>query len=294
VRDPELFDSAGSGPGGDPERRRRKPTEAAEAAGAAEGTRPVPHWSWVAVRRRLAGRVRQAATSAIHAGWERACLYGAIGPTHPRAARFGAFGEGSLVAFPPGTVYNERWIRLGAGTTIGPWVSLAAGMAPGQQMLCDPVISVGDRVLIGRGSHIVGHLRITIGDDVQTGPYVYITDQNHGYRDPDLPIGIQWPTEAPVEVGAGSWLGAGVTVLPGARIGRNVAVGAGSVVVGVLPDHCVAVGAPARVVRRYAPEVGWQAIDRRDRERGGLADDDVTGVGRTDAERAQGAGSARR
>ncbi len=211
---------------------------------------------------RLAARARRLATSAVHGLWEQACLYGAVGPDHPRAARFGAFGPGSLLAFPPGSVYNERWIRIGAGTTIGPWVSLAAGMAPGQQMLSDPVIAIGDRVLIGRGSHVVGHFHITIGDDVQTGPYVYVTDQNHGYEDPDLPIGIQWPKEAPVVIGPGSWLGAGVVVLPGARIGRNVVVGAGAVVVGELPDHSVAVGAPARVVRRYSPEDGWRAVDR--------------------------------
>ncbi len=204
--------------------------------------------------------LRRAATSAVHAAWERACLYGAIGPDHPRAARFGAFGAGSLVAFPPGSVYNERWIRIGSGTMIGPWVTLSAGMAPGQHMLTDPVVAIGDRVVVGRGSHIVGHLRVEIGDDVQTGPYVYVTDQNHGYADPDVPIGTQVPHDAPVSIGSGSWLGAGVIVLPGSQIGRNVAIGAGSVVRGTIPDHSLAVGVPARVVRRYEPGTGWRAV----------------------------------
>ena len=66
-----------------------------------------------------------------------------------------------------------------------------------------------------------------------------------------MPIGRQWPVESSVSIGSGSWLGTGVIVLPGARIGRNVAVGAGSVVVGELPDHCVAVGVPARVIKQY-------------------------------------------
>ena len=55
-------------------------------------------------------------------------------------------------------------------------------MAPGQEMVSDPVVSIGDRTLIGQGSYIVGHFRIEIGDDIQTGPYVYITDQNHPIR----------------------------------------------------------------------------------------------------------------
>jgi acetyltransferase-like isoleucine patch superfamily enzyme len=184
---------------------------------------------------------------------------GAIGPDDRRGRRFGAFGEGSLIAFPPGAIYNERWIRIGAHTMIGPHVSLTAGMAPGQEMVSDPVVRIGDRTLIGQGSYIVGHFCIEIGDDIQTGPYVYITDQNHTYTDPDLPIGRQWPTESRVSIGSGSWLGTGVIVLPGADIGRNVAVGAGSVVVGRLPDHCVAVGVPARVVKQYRSDDGWVA-----------------------------------
>ena len=60
-------------------------------------------------------------------------------------------------------------------------------MVPGQRCVTDPVVSIGDRCLIGRGSGIVGHLRIEVGDDVWTGHNVYITDQNHGYADPTVP-----------------------------------------------------------------------------------------------------------
>ena len=88
------------------------------------------------------------------------------------------------------------------------------------------MLSIGDRCVIGRGSHIVAHHSIEIGDDVFTGPYVYITDQNHGYADPDIPIGRQVPTNTAVSISAGAWLRAGAIVLPGARIGRNVVVGA--------------------------------------------------------------------
>jgi acetyltransferase-like isoleucine patch superfamily enzyme len=60
-----------------------------------------------------------------------------------------------------------------------------------------------------------------------------------------------------VEIGAGSWIGHGTIVLPGTRIGRQVVVGAGSVVRGEVPDHAVVAGVPARVVRRFEPAVGW-------------------------------------
>ncbi|HYA68553.1 MAG TPA: acyltransferase, partial [Acidimicrobiales bacterium] len=73
-----------------------------------------------------------------------------------------------MIAFPRGALYNEKWIRIGSHTLVGPYTSLSAGMAPGQKMVTDPVVSIGDRTLIGRGSHIVGHFCIEIGDDIQT------------------------------------------------------------------------------------------------------------------------------
>ena len=136
---------------------------------------------------------------------------------------------------------------------IGPYVSLSAGMAPGQELISDEVVSIGDRCLIGRNSSIVGHLSITIGPDVFFGPNVYVTDQNHGVDDLDLPIGRQTRPEAPVSIGEGSWLGTNSVVLPGVTIGRHVAVGAGSIVTTDLPDRSVAVGVPARVVRIAGP-----------------------------------------
>jgi acetyltransferase-like isoleucine patch superfamily enzyme len=184
---------------------------------------------------------------------DTAAQWAAIGPDSRRGRRFGAFGAGSVICFPPTTIMNERYIRIGAGTMIGQHVALSAGMVPGQVCLTDPVVSIGDRCLIGRGSGIVGHLSIEIGDDVWTGHHVYITDQNHGYDDPDRPISQQVQPERPVRIGSGSWIGHGSVVLPGATIGCHVVIGANSVVTGEIPDHCVAVGAPARVIRRTGP-----------------------------------------
>ncbi|HEY2814841.1 MAG TPA: acyltransferase [Acidimicrobiales bacterium] len=199
----------------------------------------------------LSPRVRNFTAGLIQTVWGWISDVGAVSPDDERGRRFGAMGPGSIISFPPGSVFGERWIRIGARTLIGPHVSLSAGMAPGQPMEHDPVIRIGDGCSIGRGCHIVGHRSIEIGDDVTFAPYVYVTDQNHVYADVDTPIGQQWPAEDPVTIGSGSWLGANVIVLPGSHIGRNVAVAAGSVVRGCLPDHCVAAGAPAAVVRRY-------------------------------------------
>lgn len=206
---------------------------------------PVPDTRLQAIRT----AVKRACGELVIRAWEGAAELGAIGPDTRRGRRFGAFGDHSVICFPWNTIFNEQYIHVGAGTMFGPQVTLSAGMVPGQQMVSDPVISIGDRCLVGKGSGIVGHLSITIGDDVWTGHHVYITDQNHGYLDLDVPISRQVMPEKPVSIGDGSWLGHGTVVLPGSTIGRHVVIGANSVVTGAIPDNTVAAGVPARVIR---------------------------------------------
>ena len=216
----------------------------------------------------MPGRLwRDLTQRAVHRAWRAVRDAGAVTAGSPAGRQFATFGKGSVLVFPPGAIFGERWIEIGSDTLVGQHVSISAGTVPGQELGPAPLLRVGDRCVIGRGTHIVAHQRIDIGDDVFTGPYVYITDQNHGYADPEVPIGRQWPANSPVSIGAGSWLGAGAIVLPGTRLGRHVVVGAGSVVRGVFGDHCVLAGVPAKVIRTYEPGAGWQPVrpglDRR-------------------------------
>jgi serine acetyltransferase len=182
-----------------------------------------------------------------------------VGPHDPYASTFYYFGQGAALMAPQGVVYNERYLSIGDGTLIGPNVCLTAGISGEQEMLSAPVVSIGKKCIIGRGSHIVGHWSIQLGDEIQTGPYVYITDENHSYEDPDVPVGWQTPTESAVRIGSGSWLGANVVILPGTVLGRNTTVAAGAVVRGEFPDHVVIGGVPAKILRHYSAEGGWQS-----------------------------------
>jgi acetyltransferase-like isoleucine patch superfamily enzyme len=210
--------------------------------------------SW---RRAIGPRWRAAAFTVVHASWRAMQRAGTVTAESAAGRRFAAFGPGSMMAFPTGAVFGERWIEIGDDTMIAEQVTLCAGMMPGHDLGDQTVLRVGSRCVIGRGSHIVAHHSIRIGDDVYTGPYVYITDQNHAYADPDVPIGRQWPVNTAVSIGSGTWLGAGAVILPGACVGRNVVVAAGSVVRGTIPDRCVVAGVPARVVREYVSGTGW-------------------------------------
>ena len=210
-------------------------------------------------RHELGKRRRALVAGAIQGAWRRMQQAGTVTAESAAGRRFAAFGAGSLMAFPTGSVYGEPWIEIGDQCMIAELVTLCAGMAPGHDLGPVPVLQVGDRCVIGRGSHIVAHHSIEIGDDVFTGPYVYITDQNHSYADTDVPVGRQWPVNSSVRIGAGTWLGTGAVILPGSVIGRNVVVAAGAVVRGKVPDYAVVGGVPARILREYVAGAGWAA-----------------------------------
>jgi acetyltransferase-like isoleucine patch superfamily enzyme len=208
----------------------------------AHGTEP----RWSRVRRRLLGRL-------VHRGRVTIQRYGAIAPGTDQADRFGSFGEGAIIAFPPAAIYGEANIHVGPHTLINSQVTLSAGYDPDQPDVPPRALVIGARCLIGLRSSIVAHESIEIGDDVWFGQGVFVTDSNHGFDDPDVPIGQQLGTHQPVTIGAGSWIGHGAVVLPGAQIGRNVVVAAGSVVRGEVADHSVVGGVPAKVLRPTAP-----------------------------------------
>jgi acetyltransferase-like isoleucine patch superfamily enzyme len=197
-------------------------------------------------------------------GWEQLGRQATIGPRSRRARRFHRFGTGTAVCFPVTALYGEAYISLGERVIIGPYGTLSAGVMPGHVPDNDPVVTIGDRTLIGKGSGVVGHSSIRIGSDVWTGHHVYVTDANHGYEDVSLPPGLQFSAPRPVVVEDGAWLGHGTIVLPGAHIGRHTVIGAGSVVSGEIPDFSVAVGNPARIIRRYVLGEGWVRVDDRD------------------------------
>ncbi|MEV4255207.1 acyltransferase [Spirillospora sp. NPDC049652] len=206
----------------------------------------------------LKRRARQGLHIAVQRGWEWIQRHGEITPETPGRRRFAHLGQGVCIGFPTGAIYGEPWISIGDHTLVGTHVTISAGFVPGLDLGPDVIVKIGRSCSLGRGTHIVGHQSIEIGDDVFTGPNVYITDQNHTYADLDMPVGRQWPENNPVVIGPGCWIGTGAIILPGTRLGRNVAVAGGAVVRGEFPDHSVIGGVPAKVLRSHTPEAGWQ------------------------------------
>jgi maltose O-acetyltransferase len=108
-------------------------------------------------------------------------------------------------------------------------------------------IALGARTFVNFGAVFLDLAPITVGEDVQIGPYVQLLTSTHEL-DPDRRR-AGWERAVPVTIADNVWLGAGVIVCPGVTIGRDTVVGAGSVVTRDLPPGVLAVGNPARVVR---------------------------------------------
>lgn len=109
-------------------------------------------------------------------------------------------------------------------------------------------LSIGARSFVNYGLMALDCARITIGDDVQIGPNVQLLTPTH----PVEPVARRdkWEAAEAITIGDNVWLGGGVVVCPGVTIGADTVVGAGSVVTKDLPAGVVAVGNPARVIRR--------------------------------------------
>jgi maltose O-acetyltransferase len=109
-------------------------------------------------------------------------------------------------------------------------------------------IRIGARCFANFGLVALDVAEITIGDDVQIGPNVQLLTPTHPVE-PE-PRRAKWEAAQPITIGDNVWLGGGAIVLPGVSIGANTVVGAGAVVTRDLPADVVAVGNPARIVRR--------------------------------------------
>ena len=107
---------------------------------------------------------------------------------------------------------------------------------------------IGARTFANFGLMCLDVARITIGDDVQIGPNVQLLTPTHPVE--PGPRRDKWEAAEPITIGDNVWLGGGVIVCPGVTIGENTVVGAGAVVTRDLPANVVAVGNPARIVKK--------------------------------------------
>lgn len=113
------------------------------------------------------------------------------------------------------------------------------------------MLLIEDGCTLGHFNHIFSTKSVILHKNVLTADKVYISDNLHGYEDISVPIKNQPIVQiGTVEIGEGTWIGENACVM-GAKIGKHCIIGANSVVTYNIPDYSVAVGAPARVVKKY-------------------------------------------
>ena len=109
----------------------------------------------------------------------------------------------------------------------------------------DAHVYVGPRCHLGL-VHLEPHVLLAAGVHVPSGA------RTHGTSDAHRPIGEQPQARSLVRIGEGTWVGSAAVIM--ADVGRHSVIGAGAVVTTPIPDFVVAVGVPARVVRRRRPD----------------------------------------
>lgn len=127
----------------------------------------------------------------------------------------------------------------------------------------DVEIRIGNNCHIGYYFTLLNASKVYIGDNVLFASHVFVTSENHGI-DPESELAyVEQPLLAsPVSIGDGCWIGEKVCILPGVNIGKKCIIGAGSVVTKSIPDYSIAVGNPARVIKRYNFENhSWGSIE---------------------------------
>jgi acetyltransferase-like isoleucine patch superfamily enzyme len=154
--------------------------------------------------------------------------------------RHSRIGRGSKLVAP-------HLIRVEADVVISDYAWLNAKDDCGTN---EPTLLIGEGSYIGRFVQINAWRRVRIGKQVLIADRVFISDADHNYQEPAVPIKLQGDAYmGAVTLEDGCWIGIGAVILPGVTIGRNAVVGANAVVTHDVPARTVASGVPARIIK---------------------------------------------
>lgn len=126
----------------------------------------------------------------------------------------------------------------------------------------EKTLIIGKNCEIGDNVHIVAHEKVVIGNNCLMASKIFISDTNHGNYSgeaqsaPEMPPNERKLSTNPVTIGDNVWIGDNVCILPGVSVGDGCIIGANSVVNKDIPTNSIAVGAPAKVVKKYDYDKG--------------------------------------
>ena len=163
------------------------------------------------------------------------------------------FPQARIIRFPF-DIRNKKWISIGRGLTCG--VGCRFETHP-EKNNNSPLLIIGNNVQINDYVHIVSKEKVVIGNNVLMASKIFISDLNHGnysseFQDSPLtPPNKRTLSTAPIFIEDNVWIGEFVSVLSGVSIGKGSIIGANSVVSKSLPPDVIAVGSPAKPVKKF-------------------------------------------
>jgi len=162
--------------------------------------------------------------------------------------KLGSIGKDSRIEYPFTISHHEK-IRIGSNTTI---LSNSRIQLFPENSGIDSEIHIGDNCLFGYRLTILCGGEITIGNDVLMASDVCITSENHGMNpEAEVSYGNQKLICTAVKIGNNCWIGDKVIILPGVEIGDWAIIGAGAVVTKNVDAYSIAVGNPAKIIKKY-------------------------------------------
>lgn len=182
--------------------------------------------------------------------------------------RYGFFGMVRLVRdtvfsrifFPGVRLIRYPWyVRGGAYIRFGKDFTSGVGLRVDAFGVNDVQVIFGNNVQVGDYVHVAAVQSVVVEDNVLIASKVYISDHDHGSYG-GVPLSQSRPDEvqvdrelasAPVVIGRNVWVGENVCILKGVTIGRNSIIGASAVVTRSVPENCIVVGSPARIIKYY-------------------------------------------
>lgn len=175
-------------------------------------------------------------------------------------SKFGSVGTGAIIYRPEVLDRNTKNVYVGSGTTILTGSRIQLYSVEGEM----PKIVIGEKCYIAYHNTFLAAADIVIGNEVLMASNILISSENHSTNpESDTPYMDQPLKASPVYIGDGTWLGERVMVMSGVSIGKKCVIGGGSVVTRDIPDYCIAVGSPARVVKAYDfDKHEWVAVAR--------------------------------
>ncbi|CAN5464379.1 acyltransferase [soil metagenome] len=158
-------------------------------------------------------------------------------------------GNGSVIRYNTRMdVFPFKNFSLGAKSIIEDFATINNGVGD---------VFIGDNTGIGLSNVIIGP--VTIGNYVMLAQNIVISGLNHGYEDITLSPRQQKVITKQISIADNVWIGANSVITAGVTIGKHAVIGAGSVVTKDIPEYSVAVGNPARVIKKYNFETNtWQ------------------------------------